>query len=323
MPPENEVIDDLVHLDDALDDALAETRAEVDEDGDDEMMAGYTQAGGGDGGAKPASTTKDAGGNADPDDLNDEPEKPAAATPPAATPTPTPAPVKIGRWTEDEVAAKFAELEALKKGQSTVAGHIGDLRQKLQAQGSRTITKDDLPEVVEEFGVEYAEALATSLNRLGLGSGAGPSQAEIDQLVEQRSQQHAQVLEQRLEKKRVMRKHPDADEHFFSMAEDGKTRIPGPKAEAFEAWVLSLPQERQKVIATSWDSDVMIGALSEFKTYQQKASAAPAAPAQPASTRASRVERAVAPRGTGTAAAQLTEDDAMNAGYSSVKGAKR
>lgn len=244
---------------------------------------------------------------------------------PAATPEPTPAPVaKIGRWTEDEIAARFAELEGLKSGQAKVAGHIGDLRNRLQGQQARKITKDDLKKVASEFGDEYANALVEDLNAIGFGGNVGPTQAEIDRLINERAQEiaGAQVasLEQKLSKREVLRVHKDADDHFVTVGADGKP-IVGKHAEAFRGWVAKLPPERQQEIATSWDADVMTAALTEFK-QSQKAPATTSAPAAApaAAARASRVARAVAPRGNGNATPP--QGDAFEDSYWAARGGR-
>jgi hypothetical protein len=299
------------------------------EDDDSDMMAGYAQAGGGSGvdtvASKPQEDAQAAPAGASAAGASAAapaaPAKPAAAPgSAAAAPAATPAPARIGRWTEDEVAARFAELDSLKKGQSTVAGHIGELRQRIEKSGqSKTLTAADLPGVVEEFGEQYATALAADLNKLGgFGSASGPSQTEIDTLVNARAEQYTQNLERKLEKKAVLRAHKDADDHFSTMNADGQTWTHGPKAAAFKGWVGSLPQDRQALIANSWDSDVMIQALADFKEFEKKATAAAPVAAPVATARQSRVDRATTPRGSG-GAAPIVEDD-LAAGYNSAKG---
>lgn len=277
---------------------------------DDDLAAGYASVNG-------TSDDSDPGNTGETDDIAAE-ETPAT---PVATPAPTPAPVKIGRWTEDDIAARFAKLDSLETGQAKVAGHIGDLRNRLQGQQARKITKDDLKKVASEFGDEYADALVDDLNAIGFGGNAGPSQAELDRLINERAQeiagQQVTSLEQKLNKREVLRVHKDADEHFVTVDREGKP-IVGKHAEAFRGWVGKLPPERQQDIATSWDPDVMTQALTEFKQSQTAPTATPAPTAAPAAAaRANRVARAVAPRGNGSAAPP--QGDPFMDGYNAAR----
>jgi hypothetical protein len=284
---------------------LSESVPVLADDGEDDggFEAGY------------ASTNGEVGNTELPDDEEAAPVEEEVK--PEATPEPTPAPVvKIGRWTEDELAERFAELESLKKGTSTIAGHIGNIQQRLSGQGRKTLTPDDLKKVREEYGDEFAVALAEDLNAAGLGGATGPTQAEIDQIVSARMEQRTNELERKFEKRLVLRTHRDADEHFSSIGEDGSV-VHGPKALEFRAWLATQPKDRQELVASSWDSDVMIAALSDFKASKTPP-ATPAPTPAPAAARTSRVARAVAPQGAG--AATPPSEDPFEAGYKAAKG---
>lgn len=282
----------------------------ADQAEDDDLAAGYASVNGGD---------DTQAGN-----TGESEEQAVVETPvtPEPTPEPTPAPVaKIGRWTEDEIAARFADLEGLKTGQAKVAGHIGDLRNRLQGQQPRKISAADLPKVVAEFGEEYAAAMADDLNAIGFGGNAGPSQAEIDKLIATKAEeiagQQIGTLERKLNKREVLRAHRDADDHFVTVDGEGKP-IVGKHYAAFKGFVDSLPAERQSLIANSWDPDVMTQALSDFKQSQKAPTATPApTPAPAAEARANRVARAVTPRGNGSAAPPV--GDPFLDGYKSAK----
>jgi hypothetical protein len=306
-----EVIDDLQPLTGTALDSLGD--GGVDDDSD--MMAGYEGAGGGEGVDTVArEPMKDA--NSVPEGDDDIPGVPTAAKPkPTAAPTAAAAPEKIGDWTVAEVRERFAAMDAVVKGHATVAGTVGNLKQRLDGE-ARQLTAADFPGVVEEFGEQYATALANDFNKVrGLGVATqGPSKDELEALISTRASEQATLLEQKLEKKAVLRAHKDADDHFTTYAPDGSVKA-GAKAEAFHAWVGALPQDRQSLIANSWDSDVMIQALADFKTHE-KAQSAPAGGA--AASRQKRLERAATPQGSG-AGAPVAEDD-LAAGYDSAKG---
>lgn len=272
-----------------------------------DMAAGYASARG--------EEVEEVAGSTDTLEADPEPQ--------AAAPEPAPEPERIGgKWTVADIEARFADLEGLKKGQSTVAGHIGDLRNRMAGQKPRTITKDDLKKVVEQFGEEYADALVEDLNTIGFGGGnSGPTPAEIDKLVNERAMEHAREqtdgLRREFNKREVLRTHKDADEHFVNVDRDGRPVV-GKHNAAFLGWMATLQGPRQQEIATSWDPDVMTTALTEFKQSRAAPTASPATqPAPAAAARASRVARAVSPRGSGAAAPPV--GDPFLDGYQAAK----
>lgn len=263
---------------------------------DDSMMAGYREVNG--------------------DAVDESTEQRPAATPrPTPAPTTAPAPAKIGRWTEDELANHFDSLGQLRQRTEQLFGRVGDIQGRLQAK-PREVKAEDLAGIAAEFGPEYAQALAADLNKIGFGqSGAGVSQEQIDQLVQQRTHE----LERKFELGITKMRHPDLDDYFAKPdpANPGKW-IPGAKNADYLKWFATLPAERQQVLATSWDSDVMSAALTEAKAFLKGQAAPPAAPT-PAQTRQDRLKRGLTPQGAGASRSQAPAEDSFSSGYAEAK----
>lgn len=276
-------------------------------DSDDAMMAGYQQEATGefqDAGGEEGAGTPGADGGAGTTENKSEKQ-----------------PVRIGRWTEDELAARFDTLDGLKKSTESVAGLVGHLKQRLEQSGApRKIQASDLKNVTEQFGEEFTTALVNDLNALGgLGGSAGPDKASIEGIARELIGQQAQEIEQRLEYKAVKRRHPDADDFFVRQDAEGKP-VPGKKALQFRQWIGSLPPARQQVIASAWDRDTVDGFLTEFKQSAGGGTQDSGETRQtPAQQRANRLKRAVTPPSSGGAARPAAEDP-FEAGYKAAKG---
>lgn len=248
---------------------------------------------------------------------DDDGQRPAAtpaptAAPRAQAPAPTQAPVKIGRWTEDEVAKQFDTLEAVQKRTEQLFGRFGDLHARLQAK-PREVKPEDLAGIAQEFGPEYAQALAADLNKIGFGQSAGVSQEQIDALVAAKTNE----LERRFELGMTRMHHADMDDYFAKPdpANPGQW-IPGAKNADYLRWFATLPVERQQVLATSWDSATMSAALTEAKAFLAKA---PEKPASTAQTRQNRLARGLQPQGAGSSRSQAPAEDSFSSGYNEAK----
>jgi hypothetical protein len=243
------------------------------------LMAGYQAAKGG----EPAKV---------------EPEVKETPEPTEAKAEPEPDPQEQFR---KELDARFATLEKSAASANGLAGYVKQQLAKV-AQG-KTITKESLKRVSEEFGEEFAEAFAADLNAAGLGGGSAISDEKVNELVQSQLGEATEALERKFEFKLVTKTHKDAPDYFAG----------GKHNDAFKAWVSTLPEERQQEIATSWDSETVTSYLDEFKAQRDKA-------ATQAARQKSRVERAVVPTSGAAAATTQPLEDPLEAGWKRVKG---
>lgn len=230
-----------------------------------------------------------------------------------------------------QVKAQFAEMEALKKSVASTSGHLGHLKQLVQQAGQgKKVTAESLKRVSEEFGPEFASAMAQDLNDAGFGGGSSLDTAAIEQMVNEQVGAARVAAEREFEKKLVLRAHPDADEHFakplldangqpvMQKDKDGKD-VPvwnaGPKHAAFMAFVQTLPADRQQQLfgPGGWDSSIVGRALDEFKAHEKKAATTQA-------TQTARIQRAAVPRtGSGREVQQPASDPVLQ-GWNNVRG---
>jgi hypothetical protein len=221
-----------------------------------------------------------------------------------------------------QVKAQLARLDALEKSTASTAGHLGHLKQLVsQAGKGKAVTADALSNVAEEFGPEFAAALAKDLSSAGFGAGATVDPEAVSAMVAEQVAQATETTRRGLEKKVVLRAHKDADDHFASPVVDDKGAVtgwkPGAKNAAFMAFIGTLPSERQQELQTNgWDSDVVIRALDDFKAHEKKA-------AKQQATQSARVNRAVAPTTSGGSRAVEPTVDPMEQGWKNVRGNAR
>ncbi len=252
----------------------------TDSAADDLLMAGY-QAAKGDSAAVDELEDKDSSG--------------------AAVAAPEPNADELFR---KEMHDRFAVLEKSTASANGLAGHLKQQLTKL-SQG-KTITKESLKRVSEEFGEEFAEAFAADLQDVGLGGGQALSDDRVDELLQSRLGEVKEDLERKFEFKLVTKTHKDAPDYFAG----------GQHNAAFVGWVQTLPPERQQEIGSSWDSDTVTSYLDEFKAQRDKA-------ATQAARQKSRVERAVTPTTGAAAAAVQPLEDPLMAGWNKAKGLNR
>lgn len=229
-----------------------------------------------------------------------------------------------------QVKAALGELESVKKTAASLAGSLGHLKQLVTSAGQgKKVTPDSLKKVSEEFGPEFANALAEDLNTAGFGGGASVDTATIEQMVNEKVSAAREEANRTFEKKLVTRAHPDADEHFARIrldangnpvtqkdkdGNDAPVWEAGAKHAAFMAFVQTLPQARQDELfgAGGWDSSVVIRALDEFKAHEKKAATTQA-------TQQQRIARAAVPKSRGGEAQQPAVDPVMQ-GWNNVRG---
>lgn len=136
-----------------------------------------------------------------------------------------------------EINREVKRLEAL--AQSSV--------QPREAQ-SIQVTAEMFSNMREEFGEDFANALARDLSQIPLSQqGVGIDQTQIDMLLEQRVAQ----IENNFEMKLVAREHPD----WESIAQ----------SDDFNGWKNQLPADIQDRLDTTWDSGFISAAISAYK----------------------------------------------------------
>lgn len=208
--------------------------------------------------------------------------------------------VVFGGMTAKQLREKLERTDSLERTTNTLAGRIGHLQQQMQAAGKpRALTKDDFPSLREEFGDEYAEAVARDLSKVVTG---GPmSEQDLEQVVATRMAE----MERKTERKIVAIAHPDAADYFAG----------GKQHEAFMGWIKTQPEERQQVLMNSWDSNDIIPALNDFKSSITKA-------AREAAAKGNRIARSVG-AGTSAAGGEAPTDrgfDPIEAGWRKARG---
>jgi hypothetical protein len=301
---------------------------------EDAMFAGWKKAGGDEGATKKAAAkttaTDDdetditdivAGQEARRTDGDDAVVDPATPNP-AATAEPDDPEVPGLGMKASQVKAALGRLDALEKSTASTAGHLGHLKQLVtQAGKGKEVTPETLANVAEEFGPEFAAALAKDLSGAGFGAGASVDPEAVSAMVAEQVARATETTRRDLEKRAVVRAHKDANDHFSLPVTDDKGEVtgwkPGPKHASFMAFVGTLPAERQKELNDNgWDSDVIIRALDDFKAHEKKA-------AKEQATQTARVNRAVVPTSSGGGRAVEPTVDPMEQGWANVRGRAR
>jgi len=240
---------------------------------DDDLMAGYDED-------APTATPEQDDEPLQAEQQNDAPLAQEAAAP------------KFRRITEEEYAgmqarlARIDEIEAnSRRSLDTAFGKIGGLERQLSTAGGG-LDKED----VDQFREEFPE-LAVVLDKM-----VGTKQTfNADEAV----RPAITALEQKLEMKALKRIHPDWQDV--------------PKQPEFTAWVATKPTAFQQQLGSSWDSDFLAEALTEFKGTRK---APPSAPTPRASNRREVLASAIQPRGS-VATHTANDDDEFESGYRS------
>jgi hypothetical protein len=206
-----------------------------------------------------------------------------------------------------EVKASLARLTTLEKTVASANGHIGHLKQMIgQAGKGKAITMESLSKVREEFGDEYASALAADLTAAGIGGGAAVDEETLGAIVNERVAAVRESMEQSMETRLVRARHKDAPDYFAG----------GKHNAEFAAFIGTLPKERQEELANTWDSSVINDALDSFKAHKAKV-------VNEQTKQQRRLERSVTPTASrGTPVAQPAGDP-IEAGWNNVRGRGR
>jgi hypothetical protein len=177
--------------------------------------------------------------------------------------------------------------ELFEQNNQRLFGKIGEINREVKrlealAQSSAQpreaqpiqVTAEMFSNMREEFGEDFANALARDLSQIPLQQQGGIDQSQIDIILEQRVAQ----IENNFEMKLVAREHPD----WESIAQ----------SQDFTGWKNQLPADIQDRLDTTWDSGFISAAISAYKRdkalYQEQQS-----------KKNQRLEAAVMPKSTG------------------------
>jgi hypothetical protein len=177
--------------------------------------------------------------------------------------------------------------ELFEQNNQRLFGKIGEINREVKrlealAQSSAQpreahpiqVTAEMFSNMREEFGEDFANALARDLSQIPLQQQGGIDQSQIDIILEQRVAQ----IENNFEMKLVAREHPD----WESIAQ----------SQDFTGWKNQLPADIQDRLDTTWDSGFISAAISAYKRdkalYQEQKS-----------KKNQRLESAVMPKSTG------------------------
>jgi hypothetical protein len=177
--------------------------------------------------------------------------------------------------------------ELFEQNNQRLFGKIGEINREVKrlealAQSSAQpreaqpiqVTAEMFSNMREEFGEDFANALARDLSQIPLQQQGGVDQSQIDIILEQRVAQ----IENNFEMKLVAREHPD----WESIAQ----------SQDFTGWKNQLPADIQDRLDTTWDSGFISAAISAYKRdkalYQEQQS-----------KKNQRLEAAVMPKSTG------------------------
>jgi hypothetical protein len=178
--------------------------------------------------------------------------------------------------------------ELFEQNNQRLFGKIGEINREVKrlealAQSSAQpreakpiqVTAEMFSNMREEFGEDFANALARDLSQIPLQQqGSGIDQNQIDYILQQKVAQ----IENNFEMKMVTREHPD----WESIAQ----------SQDFTGWKNQLPADIQDRLDTTWDSGFISAAISAYKRdkalYQEQKS-----------KKNQRLESAVMPKSTG------------------------
>lgn len=153
------------------------------------------------------------------------------------------------------------------------------------------VTAENFGKVREEFGDEFAAALATDLASIQMQQvQSGVSQQQIDAYVNQR----LEAAQNQFESKLVSLVHPDWQEATAS--------------NEFQEWKAKQPEQIQELLANSWDSEFIITAIGAFKQQTSRKQTI-------TNKRTERLAAAVTPTSSGGGGYET--DDDFEAGFNS------
>lgn len=222
-----------------------------------------------------------------------------------------------------EVKAQLARLASVEKSVASAHGSLGHLKSQLTKTGGKEITKEAFAKVGEDYGEDFAEAIVEGLKAAGVGAGVAASPEAINAAVTEQVNALREDMTRTYERKLVLSKHADADDHFAQpVMENGKVKMDangqpvmnrGKHNAEFLKFVGQLPADRQQELATTWDSAVISRALDEFKATKEKV-------AKQQTTQRNRLHQGALPTGSRGGPVVAPAIDPMKAGWNRAKG---
>lgn len=150
--------------------------------------------------------------------------------------------------------------ELFEQNNQRLFGKIGEINREVKrlealAQSSAqpreakaiNVTAEMFSNMREEFGEDFANALARDLSQIPLQQQGGIDQTQIDHILHQKVSQ----IENNFEMKLVTRDHPDWE--AIAQSQD------------FTGWKNQLPADIQDKLNTTWDSGFISAAISAYK----------------------------------------------------------
>ena len=221
-----------------------------------------------------------------------------------------------------EALKTISQIDGLRQQADRLNGQVGSVQDTIKritatAPGKK-IEATTLKRVTQEFGPEYAQALADDLNEaLGQGGAAGASEDQVTALVQNLMQSQLMPEIQKIHKTAVRRVHADAEQFFKG----------GAKHDQLLAYVKTLPEAEATEFVNTWDSEIITGHLDKLKAGLKAAEQAnQKTQSEQERQRRLRARGTVPTGGTGGSGGDdlaLSEEDQMEAGWKEAGGSSR
>lgn len=229
-----------------------------------------------------------------------------------ADPSAEPEPPKLfAGYTEEQLrdfVGKAQEIDEMRKREAKVFGTLGSLKQGMDALRNQhrqqpqatalhldaskfTRLQEQFPELADMLSQDLSDALK------GHGGGGSADSQAMERMVDERLDRTSKGYETKL----LSVMHPD----WRKVAQ----------APEFQAWTAQQAPDVQQVVRDGWDAIAVGEALSAYKQWNNKA-------VQAKQSRQSRLESGMTPRGNTQMAPAMSEADAFEQGFRSVRGKK-
>lgn len=211
-----------------------------------------------------------------------------------------------------QLLEQAAQVGSLAHSIRELHGRYGELKSALTKKAEpRKLTRDQLKRVADEYGEEYADALAADLSEVL----TSPAQVDIEGLVKAALAEREAEIEQRV----TAKMERAAEERFLNKEQPGWRDIM--TSQDFSLWESLQPESvikpLQEAFTTKPYSEAVVGALNAFNGWKTEREARLA--------RRRELERAVIRKGNGAAGAgkktgMMSAADAADAAYRDARG---